>query len=677
MKSVLNEAGVKPLNRFPMICRIVAFVMLLVATSSKAFAQVASVSATSPNGNLVITIQTVGRNGTRPSGGALVYSVSFDNKPLIQRSRLGLDLSGQEPLGPAVRIEHVEQGKIDQTYHLLAGKASIVRDVCNTVHLDLVETFGSHRKLSIEARAYDDAVAFRYLVPEQPGMKNFRLARENTEFRLIKDATAYALELPNYHSMYESEYVKLPVSALYNQGGVPSTALIGLPLLMDVPGVAWVGITEAAVRDYAAMYLVPSHRGGWALESSIAPDLNDPNVCVTGTLPHASPWRVIMVSKEPGKLIESNVITSLNPQSEISDTSWIHPGKASWDWWSGSANAQGEHEFSLDNMKRYVDFSADSGFEYMLVDAGWSARGDITRSGRIDIPALVEYAKTKNVRVWIWISYASAERQMNRAFPLYEQWGVAGVKIDFLSRDDQEMIGFYYRTAKLAAEHHLMVDFHGATKPTGIERTYPNVLGYEAVLGMEQSKFGTRDNPDNRLTIPFTRMLAGFMDYTPGGFDNVTRDDFAPRSLRPMVMGTRAQQLAMYVVYEAPFQMVSDAPVAYKDQPAFAFIKDVPASWDETRVLTGKPGKYIAIARRHGDNWYIGAMTNWTPRDLELPLDFLSTGKYQAKLYQDGDDADRFPKHVKIEARDVERGGSLKIHLAPGGGCAVSIEPAK
>lgn len=677
MKPVFIEVGMKSMSRIPLVCWTIASAVFIFTLDDQALAQVASVSATSPNGNLVITIQTVGRNGTRPTGGALVYSVSFDNKPLIQRSRLGLDLSGQEPLGPAVRIERVDQGKIDQTYHLLAGKTSVVRDLCNTAHLDLMETFGSHRKLSIEARAYDDAVAFRYLVPEQPGMKDFRLARENTQFRLIKDATAYALELPNYHSMYESEYIKLPISALYNQGGVPSSALIGCPLLLDVPGVAWVAITEAAVRDYAAMYLVPSHRGGWAFDSSIAPDLYDPNVCVTGTLPHASPWRVIMVAKEPGKLIESNVITSLNPESEIKDTSWIHPGKASWDWWSGSANAQGDHEFSLDNMKRYVDFSADSGFQYMLVDAGWSARGDITRCGRIDIPALVEYAKSKNVRVWIWISYASAERQMNRAFPLYEQWGVAGVKIDFLSRDDQEMIGFYYRTAKLAAEHHLMVDFHGATKPTGIERTYPNVLGYEAVLGMEQSKFGTRDNPDNRLTIPFTRMLAGFMDYTPGGFDNVTRDDFVPRSLRPMVMGTRAQQLAMYVVYEAPFQMVSDAPIAYKDQPAFVFIKDVPASWDETRVLSGTPGKYIAIARRHGYNWFIGAMTNWTARDLELPLDFLSTGKYQAKLYRDGDDADRFPKHVNIETRAVERGGSLKIHLAPGGGCAVSIEPVK
>ena len=194
---------------------------------------------------------------------------------------------------------------------------------------------------------------------------------------------------------------------------------------------------------------------------------------------------------------------------------------------------------------------------------------------------------------------------------------------------------------------------------------------------MEQSKFGTRDNPDNRLTIPFTRMLAGFMDYTPGGFDNVTRDDFVPRSLRPVVMGTRAQQLAMYVVYEAPFQMVSDAPIAYKDQPAFQFIKDVPTTWDETRVLTGQPGKYIAIARRRGDNWFIGAMTNWTERDLDLPLDFLSTEKYQAKLYLDGDDADRFPKHVKIDSRAVERQSSLKIHLATGGGCAVSIVPIK
>jgi len=224
-------------------------------------------------------------------------------------------------------------------------------------------------------------------------------------------------------------------------------------------------------------------------------------------------------------------------------------------------------------------------------------KSDITKmNGRVDIPELVRYAAAKNVKVWIWLYWSQVDAQMNEAFPLYEKWGVAGVKIDFMSRDDQTMIDWYYRVAETAAQHHLMVDFHGATKPTGMERTWPNVLGYEAVLGMEQSKAGARDNPVHHVTLPFTRMLTGPMDYTPGGFDNVTKDEFEPRQEHPMVMGTRAHQLAMYAVYEAPFQMVSDHPAAYKDQPAFEFIKRVPATWDETKVLNGDPGEYVTVA---------------------------------------------------------------------------------
>ena len=287
-------------------------------------------------------------------------------------------------------------------------------------------------------------------------------------------------------------------------------------------------------------------------------------MAVVAALPHQSAWRVIMAAAEPGRLIQSNVITSLNPPSAIKDASWIRPGKAAWDWWSGSVGSSGNREFTTDGLKYYVDLAARSDS-----NTCWSTRaGPIGRTsrmnGRVDIPELVKYAAAKGVRVWIWCHSNAVEQQMEQAFPLFETWGVAGVKIDFLSRDDQKMIDFYYRVAEKAAQHHLMVDFHGSTKPTGLERTYPNVLGYEAVLGLEQSKAGTRDNPDHHVTLPFTRMLAGPMDVTPGGFDNVTKAEFQPRNSRPMVMGTRAHQLAMYVVYDAPFQMVADHPGATK-----------------------------------------------------------------------------------------------------------------
>lgn len=662
------------------------FACLLVLATGTLFAQSGTAVLKSPDGRLAITFLTVEKSppappSVRPAGGQLVYTVSFQDKLLIEPSALRLDFQGQTPqLGEDVRIVSATSSKIDTTYHLIAGKASSVRNYCNSLRLDLEENGGAARKLVMEARAYDDAVTFRYVVPEQPSLREFRLARENTEFRISKDPFIYALFLPNYRSMYESEFLKLSASSLSNQGGVASTQLVGLPLLMEVPGVAWMAIDEADLRGTAAMYLVnPS--GGWAshkFECRLAPHIDDPAIAVTGVLPYQSAWRVLMVAGEPGRLIESNVLTSLNPEPAIHDTSWIRPGKASWNWWSGSLGPDGKSAFTTENMKYYVDFAAQSGFEYMLVDAGWSARGDITKmNGRVDIPELVRYAAPKKVGIWIWLRYSDATRQMREAFPLYERWGVAGLKIDFVERDDQEGMAWYYRVAELAAEHHLMLDFHGCTKPTGIERMWPNLLGYEGVLGMEQSKAGSRDNPDHHVMLPFTRMLGGMMDYTPGGFGNVTKAEFVARSENPMVMGTRAHHLAMYAVYEAPIQMVADHPAAYKDQPPFEFIKDVPTVWDETKVLNGMPGEYITIARRHGDEWFLGSMTNWTPRRLDLPLTFLGAGRYRAEIYADAEDADRSPRNVSIVKRTVDRSTHLDVQMAPGGGYAVRLVPIK
>jgi len=467
------------------------------------------------------------------------------------------------------------------------------------------------------------------------------------------------------------------------QMGHAGEMLVGFPLLLHEPGVAWLAITEADLEGNSAMYLVsPALQ---TLESKLAPGITDPGICVQGTLPHHSAWRVIQVASDPGRLIESNVVTSLSPPPRIQDISWIHAGRSAWDWWSGRVDQNGRPAFTTQNMKRYVDFAAQEGLEYMLVDAGWQqggsdadiiAPGDITKmNGSVNIPEVVRYAGGKGVKVWIWVNWAALDRQMEEAFPLYRKWGVAGVKIDFMSRDDQQMIAFYYRVAETAARYHLMVDFHGATKPTGMERTWPNVLGYEAVAGMEHNKWTRRDNPGHELMLPFTRMLAGAMDYTPGGFDNSTREGFVARNERPMVMGTRAHQLAMYVVYFAPFQMVSDDPLAYRDQPSFQFIHDVPATWDETRVLNGEPGEFITIARRRGAEWFLGSMTNWTPRKFEVPLAFLGAGRYRAEIYADAEDADRLPKNVAIRKQTVDAGTRLNVRLAPGGGLAVRFVP--
>src|SRR5271157_1667177 len=421
------------------------FILLCLAAAA-AFAQV---ELKSPDGRLAMAFRTVAREG---AASQIVYTVSFQGKPLIEPSALRLDLKDQPPLGPNVRIAGATPSSMDETYQLVTGKASTVRSRYNAVRIDVEESgagqSGSARRFSVEARAYNDAVAFRYVVPEQPALHEFRLAREATEFRIVKDPFLWALFLPNFRSMYESEFLKLPASALANQGGVKSTQLVGLPLLMEVPGVAWVAITEADLRDYAAMYLV-NPAGTWTghwFQSTLAPHLDDPEIAVVGALPHHSAWRILQVAGEPGKLVESNVVASLNPESKIIDTSWIHAGKAAWDWWSGSLDRSGNTAFTTGNMKYYVDFAAQSGFEYMLVDAGWSARGDITKmNGRVDIPEVVRYASMKNVRVWIWLGYTDTSRQMEDAFPIYEKWGVAGLKIDFIERDDQEGIDWYYR----------------------------------------------------------------------------------------------------------------------------------------------------------------------------------------------------------------------------------------
>src|SRR6266851_1313440 len=330
--------------------------ILLLFLAATAFAQTV---IHSPDGRLAIAFQTVSNGQPAPAGGQLVYTVAFQGKPLIEPSALRLVLQGERPLGANVRIANATPSTVDETYRLVAGKASSVRNHYNAVHIGLEEPGDPGRKLEVEARAYDDAAAFRYVIPLQEFLREFRLSKEETEFRLSKDATTYALVLPNYRSMYESEFIKLPISAFSNQGGVGSSVLIGLPLLMEVPGVAWTAITEADMRDYAAMYLVnpsKSWSGHW-FESQIAPRIEDPEISVSGALPHHSPWRVVMVASEPGKLIESNVITSLNPPPAIKDTSWIRAGKSAWDWWSGSVGADGKHAFTTENMKYYVDFA--------------------------------------------------------------------------------------------------------------------------------------------------------------------------------------------------------------------------------------------------------------------------------------------------------------------------------
>jgi alpha-glucosidase len=615
-------------------------------------------------------------------GGPLAYTVSFHARPLLTKSTLALEIQDQTPLGGNVRIAAARPGKIDETYNMPHGKSNPVRNLANTLAIDVEENGRPGRKFTVEARAYDDAVAFRYVVPMQPQLTALRLSGERTEFQLAKDATTYPLILRNFRTSYEDDYHVLPLSALHPE------SLVALPLLAEVPGVAWLAITEADIDNYAGMYLQHNGPNARSLFSKLAPSIDEPGLAVARATPANSPWRVVMIGSQPGRLVESNVVIDLNPPSQIADTSWIKPGKTTWDWWSGSF-AEGvsfRPGMNTDTMKHYIDFSAASGIEYMLIDAGWAKRGggandsgsDLTQTNpNIDMPAILAHAREKKVGVWLWAHWTDVNRQMDEAFPLFEKWGVKGVKIDFMDRDDQWMVNWYRRVLRKAAEHHLMIDFHGAFKPDGVRRTWPNLMTREGVMGLEYSKWSARITPDHNVMLPFTRMLAGPMDYTPGGFLNVTREQFESRNRQPMVMGTRAHQLALYAVFESAFQMVADYPEAYQGQPDFDFIKAAPTVWDETRVVNGAPGDYITVARRKGREWFIGSITGWHPNELDVPLEFLGRGEFVADVYADAPDANVNPTHTVHEQKRVSAATVLKVKLANGGGAAVRIRPAQ
>jgi len=389
------------------------------------------------------------------------------------------------------------------------------------------------------------------------------------------------------------------------------------------------------------------------------------------------PWRVLVIAPRDAVLLESDIVYRLASETSMADTSWIRPGKVAWDWWNAN-NVYGvpfRAGVNTDTYKHYIDFAAAHGIEYVILDEGWYPLGDLLSVvPQMDLDAIAAHAREKKVGLILWVVWKTFDDQMAAALDKFEAWGVAGIKVDFMQREDQWMVNFYERVAREAAKRRLLVDFHGAYKPTGLSRTYPNVLTSEGVLGLEQSKWSDLASPENAVTFPFIRMLAGPVDYTPGAMTNATKADFKPIFNRPMSQGTRCHQLAMYVVYESPLQMLADSPSNYVREPeSLAFLSAVPTVWDETRVVSAAVGEHILVARRSGREWYVGALTSWTPRDLEVDLSFLGAGTFDADLYRDGPNADRAGVDYVRETRAVTAADRLKVHLAPGGGFAARL----
>ena len=610
------------------------------------------------------------------------YSVLFQGKTVVEDSPLELDFRQGGFWGAGQKIAAVRRTTHDETYPIVAGKSKQARDHYNQMVVALEEIAAPHRRIELHFRVYNDGAAFRYFIPDQLQLREFELFAERSEFRFTADHTCWAAQYGSFTTPQEKEFDRISLDRI--QPG----AIVGLPLTISVDNALTAAITEANLLDYAGMYVEGVAGRPHTLVTRLSPLPNGGGVAVRARAPHYSPWRVLMLGRQPGDLIESNIMLNLSDTCALSNTSWIVPGKTVFPWWVNfKAKPPVPSRMTTENQKYYIDFAAEIGAKYLEFEPPWYGPEqqavenpeslDITKPiPELNMPEILEHARQRGIGLIIWMHWKALRKQMDEALALYEKWGAKGIKVDFMNSDDQEMVNFYTHVVQKCAQHHLMVDYHGAYKPTGLRRTYPNNITREGVMGAEYNKFSNRETPLHNLTLPFTRMLAGPMDYTPGGFRNVTAEQFKIDYNEPMVMGTRCNELAKYVVYESPLMMVSDSPETYRGAVGTDFIRQVPTSWDETRVLAGEVAEYIVMARRQGRDWYIGAMTNWTPRQLEVPLKSLGNSSWEADVYADGPEAARTPTDVVHSQSTLQSSRTLKMELASGGGWVAHLRAA-
>ena len=652
-----------------------------------------SPSTFSPNGKLSIRFQL---NSPRDPG-MPSYGVYTGNTPLLVDSALGLAFKDTGPLAGPFNLLNVVESSFDTRYEMpIPTRNRSIHSRYNQTRVELEERAAPHRRLTLEFRAYDDGVAFRYLIPPQSGSaaSEFTLTDEPSSFHFNGDPAVHMLPVKSFTTPYETYYETTSISRIA-QG-----TLIALPLLLEFKNGPWMAISEADLTDYAGMYLTPAKPApttlpatataapneSMTLVASLSPLPGQTQVKVVASAPHVTPWRVMLIADHPEHFLESNVIVDLNPPSAIQDTTWIHPGKIAFPWWNGYMvpNQPFKGGVNTETMKYYIDFCAENGIEFHSIDGfdvAWYGGtctpyqgNDITKAiPALDMPEVLAYARKKGVRTRLWMHWAGLKKQMDDALATYEKWGIDGIMIDFMDRDDQEMVNFCHEVLAKAAAHHLSVNFHGTYKPTGLQRTYPNLLNCEAVLNEEYNKWSQGDTPEHQLTVAFTRLLAGPMDVHAGGFRSVRPADFKPQNIAPLVWGSRAHQLAMYVVYENPLPMLSDDPYAYRGQPELKFLQQIPTTWDETRALAGEVGGYIIVARRHGNAWYVGTMNALKPRDLQIPLTFLGEGEFDAEIYADADE----PTLTARSTRVVRAQDNLQMKLNEAGGQVIRLKPRK
>lgn len=612
----------------------------------------------------------------------LTYSVSLDGKTLIGISPMGFELKDETPMSGNFIVENDAKVKsgVEAWTPVVRQKHAQCSVPYNELKLNFKEKDGQYRRMDVAFRVTNDAVAFRYALYGIPVLGNRQITRELTGFAVpeqaslwIPDFDYYDKQHP-YRSSQEGEFVETPVK------DIKTDIHAGLPGLIKVDNDNWMAVLEADLDNYPAFYLGRSAEpkdGYQMLDTKLTPIYGEPENGVKERFSEeaSSSWRVIMVGHNPGKFIESETVNSLNPPCAIKNTSWIKPGISAWDnWWSGEVKMEQEV------IKNYIDFASKEGWPYMLIDWTWygpynKPEAVITQPAKqLDMPAILSYAKSKNVGIWLWLRCEDANNndQYKAAFPLFHKWGVKGVKIDFMDRDDQDMVNWYRRIVKAAADNELMVDFHGAYKPDGIERTYPNLLTREGVMGGEYYKFSDRVTPEHNVKLAYTRMLAGPMDYTPGGFLNVTKKEFKQQS-PTLVSNTRAAELAKMVIYESPFLCFADHPDNVYGKTGEDFIRQVQATWDDTRFIGGTPDTYVAVAHKSGDKWFIGVLNNSQRRTVSLDLSFLPKGKYTVEGWQDGKKADTNATDCTRKTAKLDSTKPLRVTLANAGGYAAII----
>jgi alpha-glucosidase len=600
------------------------------------------------------------------------YSVLLNSKEIIAPSEISLKVNetilGQDPKLKKSFTRYVSRELIP----VVKQKSAVIKDEYNELVMNFKGDF------SLVFRAYNDGLAYRWETSLED--EEITIYGEEVNFCFPRDYMIYFPKEKSMFSHQERLYLFIPVSE------ISDTSFSSIPSLIEGQANVKIAITEADLFDYPGMYLTGSSTNPKQLKGifpyyPLKEEMTrDRDVKVTERADFMAktdgmrtfPWRVMVITENDGDLIESQMIFKLSRDCQMQDDSWIRPGKVAWDWWNAN-NIYGvdfRSGINTETYKYYIDFASRYGIEYIILDEGWYELGNLMKvNPDIDMEELMAYGKEKNVGIILWVVWKTLWDQIDIALDQFERWGVKGIKVDFMQRDDQWMVNYYWTIAEEAAQRRLLVDFHGSYKPAGLHRAWPNVLTREGVRGMEWSKWSDGASPENAVTLPFIRMLAGPVDYTPGAMINATKEQFKPVFDKPMSQGTRCQQLAMYVVFESPLQMLADSPSNYLKEPeCMEFLGPVPSVWDETIVLDAKVSDYVLLARRSGDTWYIGAMTDWTARDLEVDLSFLGDGKYIAEIWKDGINADRYAEDFVMTEMSVTSNDKLQVHLAPGGG---------